>query len=248
MFTQGNGPERAISDKRRECNVSAILLRQKNIDLRELDKQLSKTRVLSPIDGVVTSLDALEGEIAISATESLNGGTPLVTVSDVNRLEVVSQIGEADFTSVKYHSKVVIRPEARKGVSTEGLVSFVALTAKKRGSNQLSTFEVRVAIDSLVEGIAPGVTVNVEFVLNERKGVIGVPCEFVTCSEKDTVVTKPPFSSDKSKTARTVSVSLGATNYEYYEIIKGLKEGDTICRISDQSVNASKTNSGSANE
>jgi HlyD family secretion protein len=232
----GNEPERTIADRRGERDVAALTLKQKTLDLRELNKQLSKTRVISPISGIVTSLDVIEGDIAVSATESVNGGTSLATISDISRLEVISQIGEADFTSVKLKSKVVIIPEARKGVEAQGQVWFVALAAKKTDSN-LGTFEVRVAIDSAVPGIAPGVTVNVEFVLNEKKGVVGVPCEFVTCTDRDTFVTKPPLVTDKSNTMRKIAVTLGATDYKNYEIVKGIAEGDTICRPSDKSAN-----------
>lgn len=219
-----------IEDLKNEYDLASIASAQQYLRLKDVRDQLRKTVVKSPMDGVITSLDVEEGEIAVSATSGYSGGTAIATVADISRLKVVSQIGEVDYIHLKEGQKVVITPEALEGVVTYGTIDFIALSAKKQSAEALGTFEVSISIDSLVPAIAPGINVNVEFLILEQSGVLGVPNYFITKGAKGAFVKRVTSKVDESKkmTTEDVKVKLGVTDYKNYEILEGLSEGDVL--------------------
>ncbi|MBN1984129.1 MAG: efflux RND transporter periplasmic adaptor subunit [Chitinivibrionales bacterium] len=222
----GSIAQRQIDDLQSKCRLAEIQLQEVQLQLADINEQLAKTTVVSPINGVVTSLMVKEGEIAVSATgSSVQGGTALATIADISQLEVVSKIGEVDYVHLREGQKVLIKSSSSEGLQTSGTISFVAMSAKKEQADDLGTFEVRILIDSLIPGIATGITVNVDFLIMEKKHVLAIPNRSVVKKENGTFVLKKDSSAQKP---RLVAVSLGATDYRNYEVLSGLAEGDMI--------------------
>lgn len=228
LMTTGTVSAKTLSDLKSEFEVSEITYEQQLLELNDIEDQLNKTRVTSPIDGVITSLDVEEGEIAVSPTSGFQSGTALATIADISQLEIVSQIGEVDYIHLKQGQKVIIKPEAIENVHTTGTIDFIALSAKKSQPDELGTFEVRILVDSLIAGIAPGITVNVEFVILEKKTVLGIPNRYVQKGPKGYSVSKILEKEDGSEEVVRVPVTVGATDYVHYQILSGLEEGDIV--------------------
>ncbi len=224
----GTVSEKQIFDLTAVREEADISLQQQLLELSDITDQLGKTRVTSPMGGVVISLDVEEGEIAVSATSGFQGGTPLATIADTKTLEVVSRIGEADYVHLKAGQKVILRTEAAEGAFTTGTINFIALSAKKEKADELGTFEVRVSIDSLIPGIVPGINVTTEFVIMEKKGVLGIPNHFVIKTEKGFQALKARTSDSTSTLTEATAISVGKTDYSHYEILSGLKKGDMV--------------------
>jgi HlyD family secretion protein len=228
LAPSGAVSEKQVSDLKSEYELAEIACKQQMLELDDITDQLDKTNVVSPMEGVITSLDAKEGEIAVSATSSYQGGTSLATIADVRNLEVVSQIGEVDFIRLKAGQKVQLKPEAVEGQTTTGTISFIALSAKKAKPEDLGTFEVRIAVDSVIQGIAPGVNVNVDFIIFEKKNVLGVPAYFVRKTDRGSYVEQQSGTEDNKHSFKRIPVTLGSTDFKYYEILSGLKDGDVV--------------------
>lgn len=219
----GTVSKNEVLDLESSFKLAEITYKQQLLELKDITDQLSKTKVRSPMDGVITSLDVEEGEIAVSATSGFQSGTSIATIADISRLEVVSQIGEVDYVHLKKEQKVIIKPEALRDVFTTGAINFISLSAKKERDDELGTFEVRISIDSLIPGIAPGINVNVEFVIMEKKNVLGIPNYFVRKNGKKHFVTL--ITGQETKKTK---IRVGVTDYKHYEIKSGLKEGDVV--------------------
>lgn len=225
LATSGTVADYEIDKLKDRVELARIAVNEAQLELNDIDEQLSKTVVISPLNGVVTDLPVEEGEIAVSATTGFQGGTELATVSEIENLEIVSRIGEADYTQLTVGQRVTIRPEAVTGTSTSGEITFIALSAKKEQGEELGSFEVRIKIDSLIAGIAPGINVNVDFILFEKKQVLAVPAYMVKKSPRGTTVCV----SDGSEFGFTErKVKLGATDYRNYEILEGLSKGEVV--------------------
>src|SRR5690606_10160617 len=69
-------------------------LSQARAQLEQAEDRLRKTRVFSPIDGVVTSLDIKVGETAISSTTNLPGST-LMTIANPASIHTEVNVDEA---------------------------------------------------------------------------------------------------------------------------------------------------------
>ncbi|MBN1575014.1 MAG: efflux RND transporter periplasmic adaptor subunit [Chitinispirillaceae bacterium] len=228
LASSGTVSEKQLFDLTALREQADITLQQQLLELSDIADQLSKTRVTSPMDGVVITLDVEEGEIAVSATSGFQGGTPLATIADTKTLEVVSRIGEADYIHLHTGQKVILRPEATEGTFTTGSINFIALSAKKEKSDELGTFEVRVAIDSLIPGIVPGINITTEFVIMEKKGVLGIPNHFVNKTEKGFEAVRLLRDTPGTQSTEIVPITVGGTDYKHYEILSGLKKGEVV--------------------
>ncbi len=224
----GTVSRRQLEDLESEYRLKQIAYQQQVLERKDIVDQLKETTVLSPMSGVLTRLNVEEGEIAVSATSGYQSGTVIGTVADIERLEVVTEIGEVDYPKLSVGQPVVIRPEATENVETHGSIDFISLTARKEGNDELGSFEVRITIDSLVTGVVPGVNVNVDFVVLEKSDVLAVPYHFVKRRGGRAMVVRVAHGENGERTVRPVKVSTGNTDFRHYEILDGLAEGDTV--------------------
>lgn len=175
LFQGGSVSQKQLDDLKNQLDLKQISLDGYKLQMEDIDYQLTKTVITSPMAGILTTLKVQKGEIVASATSGFSGGTEIGTIADITQLEVVTQIGEVDYPKLKMGQAVDISLESGAQNKTTGVINFVSLSAKKETGSEISTFAVRIAIDSLIPGLLPGVNVNVDFVLMEKKQVLGVP-------------------------------------------------------------------------
>ncbi|MBD3319577.1 MAG: efflux RND transporter periplasmic adaptor subunit [Chitinivibrionales bacterium] len=234
LFTTGTVPEKELADLKNEYELAEIAYKQEMLELKDILDQLDKTVVSAPMDGVITALNVEEGEIVVSATTGFQSGTSIGTIADITKLEVVSQIGEVDYIHLEKGQKVMIKPEAFENASTKGTITFISLSARRGGNDELGNFEVRISVDSIIPGIAPGINVNVEFVLTEKKNVLGVPNHFVT-RQRDRYFVRTLAENNRNgggNITRT-EIEVGSTDFRHYEILSGLSRGDVVVLFKD---------------
>lgn len=228
LHISGSVSARKLFDLDMKQQLDSINLLRQKLELLDVKDQLSKTVIISPISGVLTKLSVEAGEIAVSATTGFQSGTEIATVADISNLEVIATIGEVDYIHIKKGAPVIIKPEANENSRTRGTVTFIALSARKNQNDELSGFEVRVSIDSLIPGIAPGINVNVVFTIKEIPNVPGVPYNYVEKDDTLYFVNKMGKNDKGIETPLRTEVKVGETDFKHYEIKSGLKEGDVV--------------------
>jgi RND family efflux transporter MFP subunit len=224
----GSVSQKVLDDSKSQLDLRTISHKQQLLDLEDIESQLRQTRVTSPMNGVLTVLNVKEGEIAVSATGGYSNPTAIGTIVDINKLEVMTQIGEVDYVNLKLGQKVVIKPEAIENAQTYGTITFLSLTAKKENSTELGSFQVLVSIDSIIPGIAPGVNVNVEFVILEKQKVLGIPYHFVKKEDGQSSVLVALKNGKGPEKLEKRTVQTGSTDYKNWEILSGLQKGDVV--------------------
>lgn len=227
LFSVGSVAAKKLQDLELAKDVADIDYKQQKLELQDIDDQLKKTVICSPLDGVITSLLVKEGEIAVSATTGYQSGTSIGTIADISHLEVISNIGEVDYIHLKVGQKVTIKPGTEES-QTNGLISFISLSAKKEGNSELSRFEIRTTIDSLIPGIAPGINVNVDFVILEKNQVVGIPYHFVNKNGSESFVSVVSKDTKGKESINQKKIKTGLTDYKFYEVLSGLSEGDIV--------------------
>ncbi|MBD3345501.1 MAG: efflux RND transporter periplasmic adaptor subunit [Chitinivibrionales bacterium] len=228
LFGTGTVSEKQLVDLKSDFELAEIAYKQQMLELKDILDQLDETVVSAPMDGVVTALNVEEGEIAVSATTGFQSGTSIGTIADITKLEVISQIGEVDYVHLEKGQKVIIKPAAFEDKETEGTITFISLSAKKSGGDELGNFEVIISVDSIIPGIAPGINVNVEFILTEKKDIVGVPNHFVNKRRGKSFVYKVIPGGEGGETIERTPVELGSTDFRHYEVLSGLKPGDVV--------------------
>jgi len=155
--------------------------------LRAARDDLEKTVIASPIEGTVTTLNVEEGEIVITGTMN-NPGTVLMTISNLNGMEVRVEIDETDVAKVRPGQPVEINVDAFNDTTLTGTVSVVGSSSSLAkgytpSPQERSTFDVRVRIEDSLPGLRPGMTTTVDIVTATADSVPYVPLQALVLRE-----------------------------------------------------------------
>jgi HlyD family secretion protein len=191
-----------------------------------LDKaidDLSKTTILSPIDGRVTRLQSQLGERVLGT--SFNKGTEIMTVADLDEMEARVDIGESDVILIETGQKARLEVDAFKDRKFTGAVTEIANSSKGLGltsgamsgggqSQDATKFEVRIRIQEK-ESFRPGMSISAEIETRSRTNVLTVPIASVTArlpkdTDKKEKIAKG--GTTNSPAAATNSASVDGTN------------------------------------
>lgn len=211
------------ADQARAQVAEAVAYYQKAQD------NLSKCTMLSPIDGVVTAVNAKVGETAMMGTMNIQG-TVILTVSDLSQIITEVMVDEADFPRLKMGQRAVITVDALGGKQYDGKVIEIGASAQA-GSAGVQTnirqFKVKVLITNPDQNLRPGITARVKLIADKRVGVLTVPIGAIRTEEKEGNQIFYVFTADKGKVKRK-DVTVGLSDDQNTEITSGLKEGDLV--------------------
>ncbi|MBD3383532.1 efflux RND transporter periplasmic adaptor subunit [candidate division KSB1 bacterium] len=158
-------------------------VKQAEAYLKQAMDDLRKTRLISPIYGTVVKVYKEEGEIAVGSQFQSD---PILNVADLNRMEVLAEIDENDVVYVKIDDKCNIEVDAIPDTFFNGRVSEIAHMATTRGlgtQEQVTNFEVKVAVTSPVEQLRPGMSATVDIMTETHHDILYVPIQCVTVRE-----------------------------------------------------------------
>jgi HlyD family secretion protein len=117
--------------------------------LSKANKDLNRTTIVAPMNGVISSLKVKKGESV--AGNSFNVGTEMMTVADMSILEVRVAVGENDIVKVKIGDSVDVEVDAYNNRKFKGVVTKIASsttgTSALTTSNDVTNYEVRIRLD-----------------------------------------------------------------------------------------------------
>lgn len=174
-----------ISMAEKESSEASLLLAESNVEqasasVDQAKDDLSKARIYSPINGTVTRLNKELGEIALGSTFQAD---VIMTVADLSRMEVLSEIDENDVVLVGIGDTTIIEVDAIPDTTFTGVVSEIAHSATTRGlgtQEEVTNFEVRIAVLDVVKKLRPGMSCTVDIETETNENVLYVPIQSVT--------------------------------------------------------------------
>jgi len=184
------------------------------LNVNNAKTELQKTNLNSPIKGVVTTLNHQVGEF-------VSIGQTSVILSDLNLLEAVVNLDETDVSRVTVGMPVKITVDAFAGEVLEGVVTDIALDADVQSGVVL--YPVTVLVKSGDLPLRSGMTIDVSFPIQEKKGVLIVPFRAVETMNGQAFVTKITTAGEER-----VPVTFGLITDTQIEILSGLNPGDVI--------------------
>jgi len=158
-------------------------LNQALATMKQAKDDLEKTKLISPIDGTVTKLYKEEGEIAVGSQFQAD---IIMNVADLNKMEVLSEIDENEVVIVHLGDRAKIEVDAIQDTTFDGRVSEIAHMATTRGAGtqeQVTNFEVKIAVTSNVQKLRPGMSATVDIATETHNNVIMVPIQSVAARE-----------------------------------------------------------------
>ena len=153
---------------------------QANENLLSAEDELSKTRLMAPKYGIVTSLTKEVGEMAVGGM--FNPGV-LMTVADLSRMEVEVDVNENDVVNIDVGDTSEIEIDAFPDAVFYGVVSEIAHTAQSlnMGSQQqVTNFKVKVKMINPPNKIRPGMSSTVNIISETIKDIISIPIQSLT--------------------------------------------------------------------
>jgi len=191
-----------------ELQLAEAQYQQAVASLEKARYNLSKTTITSPIDGVVTALNAEEGEIVMIGTMN-NPGTVIMTISDMSEIEAEVEVDETDIAEVKIGQEAEIRIDAFPDTTFRGKVSEIGHTARISGlgtQDQVTNFLVKVVLLDEVPDIRPGMSASVDITTSHRSDVLNVPIQAVVMREEKSDTTTIKKGEEKGAQASVDSI------------------------------------------
>lgn len=205
--------------KTQDVNSAAAQLDSDQIALDSQKQQLQYTTVLSPMDGAVSALNVQKGQIIASGLNAINGGTSIMTLTDLSHVFAMATVDESDIGGVSVGQKATITVSSFPRRTFAGHV--VRIAVKGVNSSNVVTFEVKVEVDDPnKELLKPEMTGDVTIVEAEHQNVLLAAADAIIHKNGKTLV--------KLQDGSERQVTTGLEGVENVEILSGLSEGEKV--------------------
>jgi HlyD family secretion protein len=193
--------------------------------LKQQQVQLEDTIIRAPFSGIITQRYATIGAYvspAISASSNASA-TSTSIVALARGLEVLANVPEVDIPQIKQGQKVEIFIDAYPDEVFQGRVRLIAPEAVV--DQNVTSFQVRIAIDTGVEKLRSGMNVSeVTFLGNNINNALLIPQELIVTQKGKTGV----WLLGKNNKPQFHLVRIGANIDNQIQVVDGLKAGDRI--------------------
>ena len=179
--------ESALIEREKSAVSQQSRIAQEKASLDSAQYDLSRVKITSPIDGIVTKRTIEEGEMVVVGTMN-NAGTVLMTLADMSDIQAEVEVDETNIPNVKLGQQAKISIDAIpdktfKGHVTEIGNSPIQAAAGTTSSSQATNFKVVVVLDDKVPDVRPGFTCTADITTATRKAVPSVPIPSVAVRE-----------------------------------------------------------------
>ncbi len=190
-------------------NLNLVVL-QHNLEvadagIEQANEALNHMTISSPIDGVVTRLEAEVGEMVIMGTMN-NPGTVIMEVADLSTMLLVAQVDEADVGKLALGQKATVHVQAFPDEEFNGFIDSIALT-HRISSTGTKYFRTEILLQGDVKKLYSGLTAHVDIETTRHENVLNLPSQAVLGVAIDDLPLKIRENSaqvDKTKTYATV--------------------------------------------
>ena len=171
--------------------------------LDRANKDLSRTTITAPMDGIVSLLSVKKGERVVGTAQMT--GTEMMRIADMHSMVAQVDVGENDITKVKISDTAIIEVDAYANRKFKGVVYKITnpATSSSTSTNEVTSYKVYIRLfsggykDLLAKNkfpFRPGMTANADIQTKRMEHVLSIPLNAVTTRTKSnlgTTQTKP---------------------------------------------------------
>jgi len=180
-------------------NQASILSAQAN--LARANKDLNRTTLIAPMNGVISSLSVKKGERVAGNSFAL--GTEMMRVADMTVMEVRVDVGENDIVKVNIGDSADVEVDAYNNRKFKGIVTQIAASTAtsatgvaSSASNDVTNYEVRIRLDrgsysDLIDPgnlkkfvFRPGMNASADIKTKRHDNVLSIPINSVSARVK----------------------------------------------------------------
>ena len=163
----------------KELEVSKTAYDKAKADKVRAAKNLNYAEIYSPIDGIVISREVEVGQTVVSSMNVAN----LYTIADLDNMQVVGNVDEADIGQVKVGQPVTFSVDAYPDELFNGEVTQVRLNPTEESN--VVTYEVVVATSNPQHKLIPGLTANLTIYTMRKENVLLLPNNVFTFTPRN---------------------------------------------------------------
>ena len=173
-----------LRSQEQNLKTQELRISQERATLSSAKYDLSRVRIESPINGIVTRRNIEEGETAVTGTMN-NPGTVLLVVADMSVIEAEVEVDETDIPTVSLGQTAKVTIDAIPGKTFTAKVTEIGNSPIQAAGQaaQATNFKVVLTLDGEVPEVRPGFTCTAEITTATRKDTTAVPIQATTVRE-----------------------------------------------------------------
>ena len=153
-----------------EVGQARAQAKQRQAALAIAKVNLARTFIRSPVDGVVIGRDVDLGQ---TVAASFQAPTLFTIAKDLRRMQVETNIDEADIGQIRPGQSAAFRVDSYPGRQFEGTV--IQVRKKPQTVQNVVTYTVVIAADNADLALLPGMTADVQVKISNRANVVRIP-------------------------------------------------------------------------
>ena len=198
--------------------------------LKTFKQDAEKLHIVAAEPGLVvheTRRQPWNRPVTVAIGERIQPGQQLMIIPDMTTLSVETRVYEPMREQVKLGMPATIRLDAKRGRVLNGTVSKIAPLPDSQNpwlSPGVKVYPTMIKFNEEVTDLKPGMTAEVEIIINRLPDVLSVPIAAIFVDGEATFcwrawANKPP---------ERVAVTVGATNETHAQVLTGLCQGDLV--------------------
>jgi HlyD family secretion protein len=179
--------ETQLRDAEQGLSTQSQRIQETAATVSSAEYELSRTRIESPIDGLIVRRNIEAGETVVIGTMN-NAGTVLLQIADMSIIEAEVEVDETDIPFVQIGQLAKVKIDAIPDKEFTGKVTEVGnspiVQAAAGQSGQTATnFKVTVTIDGEIPEVRPGFTCTADITTATRSKAVAVPIQAMAVRE-----------------------------------------------------------------
>jgi HlyD family secretion protein len=214
-------------------------------NLSKADKDLGRTAVVAPRDGVISLMNVKRGERVVGA--GMMAGTEMMRIADMSVIEVQVDVSENDIPKVKMGDSALVEVDAYSNRKFKGIVTKIASSNTTAASTTTATtndvtnykVHIRLLADSYNDLIAsgrrfpfrPGMNASADIQTTTKHNVISAAINAVTTRKKGSdEVADNKKEEKKEEEGIQETVKVGLTS-DLDEVVFVLQKDNSVKRV-----------------
>lgn len=210
------------------------------VKLADINEQIELATILATNPGLVVygASDQNSQRFRGSSQEAIQEGAtvrerqPILTIPDMRAMAVKVNIHESAVQRVAVGQTVRVLIDAFPDEELTGVVSKVAVVADSANAfmnPDLKVYPTTVTIDGTHEWLRPGMSSEIEILIERLKDVVYVPVQAVTYFDDKRVV----YVANGGRPERR-EIEVGTFSESFIEVVSGLREGEEVLLLPPQ--------------
>ena len=210
------------------------------VKLKDVNEQLELTTIRAERPGLVVYGDSNQNAMryrgnnqeAIQEGSTVRERQSILTIPDMRSMAVKVNIHESAVQRVAVGQKVKVLVDAFPDENLTGVVTKVAVVADSANSflnPDLKVYPTTITIDGTYDWLRPGMSAEIEILVETLEDVIYVPIQAVTYFDDKRVVYVVKRGGSERR-----EIEVGAFSESYIEVISGLEEGEEVLMLPPQ--------------